>query len=111
MTETSSLQPELQLEIRVEHNGPYTVSNLAHLTNWLGGGTAAAGPDRVMPLWAISSHQRRERQIQNRRSPEVKFGRLAADLCRHRFGGAGPGSRVPRRHANAGSKPRQQGMS
>jgi integrase len=27
------------------------------------------------------SHQRRERQIQNRRSPEVNFGRFAADLC------------------------------
>jgi len=36
MTETPSLQPELQPEIRVEHNGPYTVTNLAHLTNWLG---------------------------------------------------------------------------
>src|SRR5215467_14390066 len=27
------------------------------------------------------SHQRRERQIQNRRSPEVNFGSFAADLC------------------------------
>ena len=28
------------------------------------------------------SHQRRERQIQNRRSPEVTFGRVAADELR-----------------------------
>ena len=57
------------------------------------------------------SRQRRERQIQNRRSAAVNFGRLRRTFEARRFGAAGPGSRSSRQHANAGPKARRQEMS
>src|SRR5215469_3339732 len=50
------------------------------------------------------SRQNRDRQIQNRRSPEVNFGRFAADAERRRFGGGRASSPVPGQHAKVKSR-------
>ena len=71
---------------------------------------------RTVSGLTMASAERQSRQRRERRSRTDDRRRLISGVLRRtfearRFGGAGPGSRAPRRHANGGSKAELQGTS